>query len=137
MLCIPDSNPYMNTVLYEIKFDDGTSKAYGSNIIADNMWRSMNNEGYQEDSLHSVVDIRFKTDAAKNALMYDQNGQRILKKTTRGVDLLLALNSGKNLDGMDKTPKSWIPLKELKESHPLEVAEFAVANGVHQMPAFK
>ena len=33
--------------------------------------------------------------------------------------------------------KAWIPLKELKESHPLEVAEFAVAHGVDQMPAFK
>ena len=69
--------------------------------------------------------------------MYDQNGKRILKKTTRGVDLLVALKSEKNPDGTDKTPKSWIPLKELKESHPLEVTEFTVANGVDQMPAFK
>ena len=28
-------------------------------------------------------------------------------------------------------------MKELKESHPLEVTEFAVAHGVDQMPAFK
>ena len=28
-------------------------------------------------------------------------------------------------------------LKELKEPHPFEVAEFAVANGVDQIPAFK
>ena len=46
MLGTPNTNPYMNTVLYEIKFDDGTSKAYGANIIAKNMWRSVNNEGY-------------------------------------------------------------------------------------------
>ena len=26
MIGTPDSNPYMNTVLYEIKFNDGTSK---------------------------------------------------------------------------------------------------------------
>ena len=137
MIGTPNNNPYMNTVLYEIKFDDGTSKAYGANIIAKNMWRSVNNEGYQEDSLHSVVDIRFKTNAAKDAFMYDWNGKRILKKTTRGVDLLVALKSGKNPDGTDITTKSWIPLKELKESHPLEVAEFAVAHGVDKMPAFK
>ena len=84
MIGTPDSNPYMNTVLYEIKFNDGTSKAYGANIIAKNMLRSVNNEGYQEDSLHYVVDIRFKTNAVKNASVYDQNGKRLLKKTTRG-----------------------------------------------------
>ena len=71
MIGTPDNNPYMNTVLYEIKFDDGTSKAYGANIIAKNMWRSVNNEGYQEDSLHSVVDIRFKTNAVNVSFMYD------------------------------------------------------------------
>ena len=69
--------------------------------------------------------------------MYDWNGKHILKKTTRGVDLLVVLKSGKNPDGTDKTTKSWFALKELKESHPLEVAEFAIAHGVGQMPAFK
>ena len=69
--------------------------------------------------------------------MYDQNGKCILKKTTRGVDLLVALKSGKNPDSTDKTTKSWFALKELKKSHPLEVAEFTVAHGVNQMPAFK
>ena len=71
MIGTPDSNPYMNTAIYEIKFEDGTSKAYGANTIAENMWRSVNNEGYQEDSLHSVIDIRFKTNAVKNAFMND------------------------------------------------------------------
>ena len=106
-------------------------------IIAENMWRSVNNEGYQEDSLHSIVDIRFKKNAVKDSFMYNQNGKRIIKKTTHGVDLQVVLKSGINSDGTDKTSKSWIPLKELKESHPLEVAEFSVAHGVDQMPAFK
>ena len=69
--------------------------------------------------------------------MYDRNSKHILKKTTRGVDLLVVLKSGKNPDGTDKTTKSWFALKDLKDSHLLEVAEFAVAHGVDQMPAFK
>ena len=76
MIGTPNNNPYMNTVLYEIKFDDDTSKAYGAKIIAENMWTSVNNEGFQEDSLHSVVDIRFKTNAVKDAFMYDRNDKR-------------------------------------------------------------
>ena len=32
-----DPNLYLNTVLYQIKFDDGTTAAYSGNIIAENM----------------------------------------------------------------------------------------------------
>ena len=31
---------------------------------------------------------------------------------------------------------SWLPLKELKESNPVETAEYAVANKIDQEPAF-
>ena len=37
MIGIPHNNPYMNTVLYKIKFNNGASKAYGANIIAANI----------------------------------------------------------------------------------------------------
>ena len=42
-------NPVLNTLMYEVKFDDGTSGVYAANIIAENMWRSVNDEGYHED----------------------------------------------------------------------------------------
>ena len=31
---------------------------------------------------------------------------------------------------------SWVPLEDLKESHPVEVAEFARARGINDEPAF-
>ena len=31
----PNENPYINTALYEVQFEDGTSQAYGANIIAE------------------------------------------------------------------------------------------------------
>ena len=31
---------------------------------------------------------------------------------------------------------SWVPLKDLKESNPVETAEYAVANFIHEEPAF-
>ena len=126
----------MNSVLYEIKFKDGSSQAYGANVIADIMWRMANNEGYQEDALHSIVDIRFRKNAVKDGFIYNNHGKRELKKTTRGVDLLCAIKSGENADGSDRIRNSWIPLKELKESYPLQVAEIAVARELDKMPAF-
>lgn len=32
--------------------------------------------------------------------------------------------------------EQWTPLKDLKESHPIETAEFAMARGIAQEPAF-
>ena len=60
----------------------------------------------------------------------------MLKKTTRGVDLLCAIVSDQNEDNSDRIKKTWHPLKELKESYPIEVAEFAVARGIDKMPTF-
>ena len=51
--------------------------------------------------------------------------------------MLVAIKDGTNLDdGTKKVSKSRIPLKDMKESHPIEVTEFAVATGVDNMPAF-
>ena len=136
MIGNPDPNPYMNSVLYQVKFDDGTMAAYGGNIIAENMWRMCNNEGYHEDSLHSILDIRYRKNAVKDGFVYNNQGQRVLRKTTRGVDLLCAIVSGQNADGSDRIKKTWHPLKEMKASYPIEVAEFAIARGIEKMPAF-
>ena len=57
MIRIQHNNPFIDTVLYEIKFDKGVLKAHDVNIITKNMWRTSNNEGYHEDALHSIVDI--------------------------------------------------------------------------------
>ena len=72
----------------------------------------------------------------KDGSICNRKGERVLKKTTRGVDLLCAIKSGQNKDGPDRIRNSWQPLKELKESYLLQVAEFTVARGVFKMPTF-
>ena len=49
-------------------------------------------------------------------------------KTTRGHELKCAWKDGTT---------TWIPLKDLKESYPIETAEFAVAMDLIESPAFK
>ena len=75
-----DPNPHLNTVLYRIKFEDGTTAASGGNIIAKNRWRMCNNEGYHEETLHSIIDIRFCKNAVKDGFIYNCNDKRVLKK---------------------------------------------------------
>ena len=82
MIGVPDNNPYMNPVLYEIKYEDRTSQAYRENIIDENIVRTANNKGYHKDTLHSIVDIRFCKNAVKDGFIYSKRGKRELRKTT-------------------------------------------------------
>ena len=50
-----------------------------------------------------------------------------MRKITQGWKLLVAWK--------DKT-ETWIPLRIMKESHPVEVAEFARAKRIDPKPAF-
>ena len=50
-----------------------------------------------------------------------------MRKTTCGWKLLVLWKDGS---------KTWLPLKDLKESNPIEVAEFAKSRGVEKEPAF-
>jgi hypothetical protein len=56
------------------------------------------------------------------------NGQKVQKRTTRGWQLLAAWKEGGS--------NNRIPLKDLKESYPVEVAKYAKANKIAKEPAF-
>ena len=57
-----------------------------------------------------------------------KNGRRHLRKNTKGWELLIKWK--------DKS-ESWIKLADMKESHPVEVAEYARARGIDKEPAFE
>ena len=125
-----DDNPCLNTMIYEVEFQDGQLKEYAANIIAENMLTQVDDDGYSLTMLKAITNYR--KDEAEAVAMKDKyltttSGQKRLRKTTIGWTLLVkwADNS-----------ESWIPLKDLKESHPIETAEFAKARGIANEPAF-
>jgi hypothetical protein len=56
------------------------------------------------------------------------NRQRVPKKTTRGWKLLVRWKDGST---------RWVRLEDLKESNPVELAEYAVGNKLTNEPAFR
>ena len=59
--------------------------------------------------------------------MMTKSSQRRLWKSTKGWKLLVAWKDGS---------EQWIPLSAMKESNPIEVAEFAVARGIDDESAY-
>ena len=80
--------------------------------------------------IDSIVDHRKTQEAVERANQYfmTNSGRKKLRQTTRGWDLCVLWKNGE---------EQWIPLRELKNSNPVEVVDYAVANELQDEPAFK
>ena len=125
-----DDIPALNTIMYEVEFDDGMVKEYGATAIAENILTQVDDDGFSTPALKAIVD--WKKDPAVAVAKRDQYVQshsgRRLKKTTKGWMLKVLWSDGTH---------TWIDLKFMKESNPVDVAEFAAAKKIDDEPAFK
>ena len=122
-------NPLLDTRLYEVEFPDGSTKEITANLIAENMLSQVDNEGRSYAVLKEVVDHRTNGHAVSkdDGFVIDRQGRRHPRMTTRGWEIQVEWRDGST---------SWVPLKDLKESNPIELAEYAVANKIVEEPAF-
>lgn len=125
-----DHNPALNTAVYDVKFPDGAIKQYSANIIAENLYSQVDMDGHTSLVLESIVDHRKDETAIKNEDKYfrTKQGQRRLRQTTKGWELCVLWRNGE---------EQWVPLRELKQSNPVEVADYAHSNNLIEEPAFK
>ena len=122
--------PLMDTRQYEVEFDDGSTEEYYANVIAENMFAQCDDEGRQCLLLSEITDFKKDERAIpkEDGMITMPNGRQHPKRTTAGWKLQVEWKDG---------TQDWIPLKDLKDSNPVETAEFAVANRIHEEPAFK
>ena len=124
-----DDNPILNSVIYDVEFPDGQVKEHAANVIAENMLCRVDEDGFSNALLESIISWK-KDDSVVDKVdkhIVTGNGQRRLRKSTQGWKLEVLWKDGST---------SWIPLKDLKESNPIEVAEFSKARGINDEPAF-
>ena len=122
------TNPILDTSMYEVEFQDGHVESYAANLIAENIYEQLDDEGNKYRLIDQIID--HKKDATAIPLSNGTimlNGREHKKRTTRGWSLCVQWKDGST---------SWEFLKDLKESNPLEVAEYAVANLIDKEPAF-
>ena len=129
LIGIKHKNPLHDSREYEVEFNDGTTAEYRANIIAENLYSQIDDEGKQYTSMLGISDYKCDDDAISkdNGWLTLNGGARKRKITTKGWWLLIDWKDGS---------QSWISLREAKESHPIEVAEYAVANKLETDPAF-
>ena len=113
---------------HEVEFSDGQKTEVAANIIAQNMYAQCDSEDNQYLLLAGIVDHKQGKSAVARSDMWIQKGSnQRMRQTTKGWHLCV--------DWKDGTT-SWERLADLKESNPIEVAEYAVTHGIDGEAAF-
>ena len=125
----PNVNPILDTRVYELEFPDGRVEEYGVNVIAESLMAQVDEEGWDYGLLDEIVSFRKDESIAipRNQSTILVNGVERKVITTKGWDV--------EVKWQDQST-SWVPLKVIKESNPIQVSEFAVAHGYDNEPAF-
>ena len=129
LLGTANQNPILDTRQYKVDFGDGTYSDYAANLIIENLYDQVDEDGRSHQIFVSISDHR-RLDTAisdSNGFVTLPSGVRKRRITTIGWDM--------KVDWIDGT-SSWVPLSDIKESNPIECAEYAVARNIHHEPAF-
>ena len=125
---IANRNPILDTRVYEVQFTDGGRVEFGANVIAECMYTQCDVEDKQFRLMEAIIDHKMTDDAVQKEDMYFMlRGRQHMKCTTKGWMLCVQWK--------DKST-SWEKLSDMKESYPVEVAEYATALGIQDEPDF-
>ena len=121
-------NPILDTRTYEVEFPDRRTAEFSANAISEHMFTQCDPEWNQYLLLDSIIDHVVDDTAVSDQDRYVHvNGCKHHRKTTRGVKLCVGWKNGST---------TWERLIDLKQSYPLELAEYAIAKGIDGTPAF-
>jgi hypothetical protein len=99
-------------------------------LIAESLYSQVDNEGNQFLLMDEILDHESDATAVTIANMHVEGNAGAnpqLKRTTKGWKLLVLWKDGTS---------TWVPLKDLKESNPVQIAEYAVGNKIASESAF-
>ena len=124
-----NANPILNTSVYNIESPDGTISEYTVNVIAENLWNQIDDDGNNYNQLYEIIGHRKTKDAIpiEDGYYETKTGAKRRVITTKGWDLQVKWESGE---------VSYIALKDIKESNPIEIAEYAKVSKIDREPAF-
>ena len=122
-------DPHSDTREYEIEFDDKTTSFLTTNAILENLWQQTDDDGRFSKVFKGISSHRKNDTAVEKTDGWYTTDNNIKKRkiTTKGWEFLVDWSDGS---------QSWLPLYNIKQSNPIEAAEYAVAEGIQDEPAF-
>ena len=111
-----------------MEFPDGSIEEFSSNIIFENLYSQIDDDGRTPSLFRGIIDYKKDSSAVpkSDGWTSEDLGQRKRVITTRGWFFLVEWDDGTS---------NWVPLAQLKESNPVELADFVVSRNIEQEPA--
>ena len=102
-----NDNPILDSRMYDIEFPDGSTDVVSANLIAENLFSQVDDEGRQFQIIDEIVDCQFTDEAVKpeDGFVISQNGQKRPVITTKGCNMLVKFKDAS---------AAWCPLHDLK-----------------------
>jgi hypothetical protein len=124
-----NDNPILDTRMYEVEYPDGYKASLAANAIAENMFAQVDDEGHRHVLFEAIVDHRTDGSEVKqqDAFLTTRTGTKRRRETTQGWEILVQWKDGST---------TWITLKDMKNSYPVQLAEYAVQSRLSGEPAF-
>ena len=124
-----NDNPILDTRTYVVQFSDGDELDLNANMIAEAIYAQCDPDGNQYILLDALIDHRHNHKAVQLAdqTVITADGKSYRRKSTAGWQICCRWKDGST---------SWQNLCSLKESHPIETAEYAMTMGIDHEPAF-
>ena len=126
---LANENPILDTRTYEVEYLNGERTSLVANNIAENLFAQIDNEGNRQVLMDEIIGHRSNEHAVKqqDVFIITKMGTKRRRETTKGWELLIRWKDS----GTD-----WVALKDIKESYPVQVAEYAVSSLISEEPAF-
>ena len=115
--------------MYKVKFMDGTKQSLSANYITENLFAQVDQDGDHQVLLDEIIDYCTTSKEVKqqDAFITTRTGTKRRRETTIDWELLVQWKDGS---------MNLIALKDLKESYPVQVAEYSVGGRISLEPAF-
>jgi hypothetical protein len=125
----PTGNPLLDQRLYEVEFLDGTQETLAANLLAESILAQVDEDGHRQLLIDEIIDHRRLADAIPidKGLITTRTGTTRKVQTTRGWELYVQWKDGST---------TWVPLSEMKQSFPIETAQYARDHELLKEPAF-
>ena len=125
----PHDNPFLDTRQYDVELATGEIEVYTANQLAEYLYDQVDDHGRSSTMFQGITNHE-KTEEAiskEDGWLILKGGRKKRKITSVGWNFEVSWSDGTS---------TWVPLKEIKNSNPVELAEYVRRNKLEEEPAF-
>jgi hypothetical protein len=111
-----NNNPILDTRMYEVEYPNGQKASLAANVIAENLFAQVNNEGNRHVLFGEIIDHQTDGTEVKqqDAFLTMRNGNQRQRETTKGWEIIIQWKDSST---------TWVSMKDIKNSYLVQLAK--------------